>query len=230
MSRRGDLKLRVIEEIARCGALVFDEVKLKSGRTSPFFFNVARMFNPRSLEVLGEAYATSIVELLGPGGFDAVFGPSYKGVPLAVAASLKLMQLYGVEKPVIYDRKEVKGYGAKGDEYLVGPWGGASSVVVVDDVLTTGSTKIHAKKVLEGIGLKVAGVVVLLDRNELEGGVPASEVLRRGGLRYSAVLEAVELFRALWLRRDSLGLEASAFRRVEEYYEVYGAKRLLLDV
>jgi len=227
MSNLTSIKRNVLEEIIRCGAIVFDKAKLKSGRTSPFFINVAKMFNPRSLDIVGEAYAKTIVELMSLKEFEGIFGPSYKGIPLAVATSFKIRQLYGEDKPVLYDRKEVKDYGVKVDERVIGAVNKGSRLVIVDDVLTTGLTKLKLKGELEALGYKVVGVVVLIDRNERENGLSASDVIKGHGLKFSSILEAVELFQALWARRDELKIEASVFKEIKEYYDVYGSKKLL---
>ncbi|MEM0083354.1 MAG: orotate phosphoribosyltransferase [Candidatus Nezhaarchaeales archaeon] len=230
MSELDSLKLKVIEEIIRCGALIFDYVRLKSGRTSPYFFNVAKMFNPRSLDLIGEAYAKIIANFIGLKEFDCIFGPSYKGIPLAVAASFKMRQLYGEEKPILYDRKEVKDYGTKGDEVIVGSADVDSRLIIVDDVLTTGLTKLKVKERLENSGFRVIGVVVLMDRNELEENIPASEVVKMHGLKFHSVIDAVELFQVIWTRRMELGIDPSILKRVKEYYDVYGSKKLLPNV
>ncbi|MHC1600778.1 MAG: orotate phosphoribosyltransferase [Candidatus Nezhaarchaeales archaeon] len=230
MSNMDTLKLQVIEEIIRCKALIFSDVKLKSGRLSPYFFNIAKMFNPHSLNVLGEAYAKTIKSLLDLKEFDGIFGPSYKGIPLAVITSLKIKQLYGEDKPIIYDRKELKSYGVKGDELIVGSLEEGSRLIIIDDVLTTGSTKLQVKSMLENLGFKVVGVVVLIDRNELENGIPASEVVKQQGLKYKAIIDVIELFQVLWSRRTSLKIGDTVFSKVKEYYDVYGAKKLLLSI
>jgi orotate phosphoribosyltransferase len=227
MSDLVSIKRSVVEEIIRCGAIIFSEAKLKSGRSSPFFFNVAKMFNPRSLDILGEAYAKTIVELLGLRGFEGIFGPSYKGVPLAVATSLKMRQLYGEDKPVLYDRKEAKSYGVKDDERVVGAVGEGSRLVMVDDVLTTGLTKLKLKEELEALGYKVVGVIVLMDRNEREDCLPASDVIKRHGLKFASIIEAAELLQELWARRGELKIEESVFKKIKEYYDAYGSKKLL---
>ena len=210
--------------------MIFSDVKLKSGRIAPYFFNIARMFNPSSLNILGEAYAKTIRDLVDLKEFDGLFGPSYKGIPLAVITSLKIKQLYGEDKLIIYDRKEIKSYGVKGDELIIGPLEKGSRIIIIDDVLTTGSTKLKVKDMLENLGFKVIGVVVLLDRNELENGIAASDIIKRQGLKYKAIIEAIELFQVLWLRRTSLKINDTAFSKVKEYYDVYGAKKLLFGI
>lgn len=230
MLELNSLKLKVIEEIIRCRALIFDDVRLKSGRVSPYFLNVAKMFNPRSLEVIGEAYARILAESLGLMEFDGIFGPSYKGIPLAVATSFKMRSLYGEEKPILYDRKEVKDYGVKGDELIVGSIDKGSRLIVIDDVLTTGLTKLKVKEHLENLGFRVIGVVVLMDRNELENGNPASEVIKKHGLKFYSILEAVELFQVIWTKRTELGIDPLTLKRVKEYYDTYGSKKLFFNV
>lgn len=224
------IKRKVIEEMIRCGALIFSDVRLKSGRTSPYFLNVAKMFNPRSLDVIGEAYAKIIANFLSLKEFDGIFGPSYKGIPLAVAASFKIRQLYGEEKPMLYDRKEAKDYGVKGDELIVGSADKGSRLIVVDDVLTTGLTKLKVKEHLENLGFRVVGVIVLMDRNELEDGIPASEVIKMHGLKFHYVIEAIELFQVIWSRRTELGIDPLVLKKVEEYYNAYGSKKLFFNV
>ncbi|MDW8050381.1 MAG: orotate phosphoribosyltransferase [Nitrososphaerota archaeon] len=224
------MKSQVIEEMIRCKAIIFNDVKLKSGRTSPYFFNVAKMFNPHSLNVLGEAYAKTIAELVDLKEFEGLFGPSYKGIPLAVTTSLKIKQLYGEDKPIVYNRKELKEYGVKGDELFIGSLEKGSRLIIVDDVLTTGLTKLQVKGLLEDFGFKVIGVVVLLDRNELEDGVPASDIIKQHGLQYRAIVDAVELFQVIWLRRRELKIGEVIFGKLKEYYNSYGSKKLLFSV
>jgi orotate phosphoribosyltransferase len=77
------------------------------------------------------------------------------------------------------------------------------------------------------LGYKVVGVVVLMDRNEKEDGLPASDVIKRHGLKFSSIIEAVELFQVLWARRSELKIEESVFEKIKEYYAVYGSKKLL---
>ena len=96
--------------------------------------------------------------------------------------------------------------------------------------MTTGSTKLKVKDMLENLGFKVIGVVVLLDRNELENGIAASDIIKQQGLKYKAIIDAIELFQVLWLRRTSLKINDTAFSKVKEYYDVYGAKKLLFGI
>ena len=227
-----DLKDRLVDEILRSGALIIGEFKLKSGRISPFFFNIAKMFTPRSLSLLGSIYASTIRDLLDLKAFDAIVGPSYKGVPIAVATSLKIYELYGEDKPVLYDRKEAKKYGVKEEELIIGSAPRGARLVMVDDVLTTGATKASLKRLLEELGFKVVGLVVLLDREELEEGIPASTVLEREGLKFKAVMGATELFQRLWAKasRGLAPLSKNDMLKIKEYYDAYGAKKLLLSV
>jgi orotate phosphoribosyltransferase len=224
-----NIRNNVIEEIIRCNAVVFEEVTLKSGRISPYFLDVGKMLNPTSLEIIGEAYARSIVEVLSLDEFDGLFGPSYKGIPLAVATSFKIKQIYGENKPVLYDRKETKAYGVKEDEKIIGGIKKGSNLIIIDDVLTTGLTKLKLKKELESLGYKVIAVVVLMDRNEKENCQPASDIIRKKGLKFKAIIEAVELFQILWDRREELKIQPTIFQKIKEYYEIYGFKKLSFE-
>jgi orotate phosphoribosyltransferase len=225
-----NIRNKVIEEIIRCNAIVFEEVTLKSGRISPYFLDVGKMFNPTTLGIIGEAYARNIVEVLSLDEFDGLFGPSYKGIPLAVATSLKIKQIYGENKQVLYDRKEIKAYGVKEDEKIIGGIKRGSNLIIIDDVLTTGLTKLKLKKELESLGYNVVAVVVLMDRNEKEDNQPASDIIRRQGLKFKAIIEAVELFQILWDRRKELKIQPTTFQKIKEYYDVYGSKKLSFEV
>jgi orotate phosphoribosyltransferase len=226
---RADMKNKVIEEIIRCNAIVFEEVTLKSGRTSPYFFDVGKMFNPTSLEIIGEAYARNIAELLSLDEFDGLFGLSYKGIPLAVATGFKIKQIYGKDKPVLYNRKEIKAYGVEEDKKIIGGIKKGSNLVIIDDVLTTGLTKLKLKEELESLGYKVIAVVVLMDRNEKENGQPASDIIRRQGLKFKAIIEAEELFQMFWKKRKELNIQPITFQKIKEYYDAYGSKKLSFE-
>jgi len=202
---------------------------LKSGRIPPYFLDVGKMFNPTSLEIIGEAYAKAIAELLGLDEFDGLFGPSYKGIPLAVTTSLKIKQIYGENKQVLYDRKEIKAYGVKEDEKIIGGIKRGSNLIIIDDVLTTGLTKLKLKEELESLGYNIVAVVVLMDRNEKENGQPASDIIRKQGLKFKAIIEVVELFQILWNRRKELKIQPIIFQKIKEYYEIYGSKKLSFE-
>lgn len=142
-------------------ALLFGEFELKSGRMSPYFFNAGRFCDGASLNRLGSCYADAVVA--SGITFDFLFGPAYKGIPLAVATAMALARHHGRESPWCFNRKEAKDHGEGGT--LVGtPVVGRA--LIVDDVITAGTAIRDAAATLRNAGATLAGVVLGLDRRE----------------------------------------------------------------
>jgi orotate phosphoribosyltransferase len=150
-----------IEMILAKQVLRFGDFTLKSGRTSPYFFNAGLINDGGSLARLGACYAEAIVE--AGIAFDMLFGPAYKGIPLATATAVAFAERHRRNVPIAYNRKEVKAHGEGGT--LVGsPLDGR--VLIVDDVLTAGTAVRESINLIKGAGAKPAGVVLALDRQE----------------------------------------------------------------
>ena len=148
------------------GVLRFGEFTLKSGRTSPYFFN-AGLFNTGSaLAQLGRFYAAAIVESGIP--FDVLFGPAYKGIPLAATTAVALAEHHGRDLPWCFNRKEAKAHGEGGS--LVGaPLAG--EVLIIDDVITAGTAIREVMQIIASQeGAKAAGVLIALNRQERGNG------------------------------------------------------------
>lgn len=144
------------------GALRFGNFTLKSGRESPFFFDVARLSSGQALALLGRLYRRTI-ESAGL-GFDMLFGPAYKGIALAAATAVAFAD-GGRDLPVSFSRKERKAHGEGGLLYGQAPRG---RVLIVDDVLTAGTAAREAAVSIRSCGAEVAGLVVALDREEYD--------------------------------------------------------------
>jgi len=150
--------------------LKFGSFELKSKRISPYFFNAGDFYRADLLEAIATAYAHGIIEAQHNSGlqFDVVFGPAYKGIPLATAATIRLGQLdpdkYGKSTCYSFDRKEAKDHGEGGS--IVGAPLKGKRVLIVDDVITAGTAKREAIAKIEKEGGIVAGIVVALDRME----------------------------------------------------------------
>ena len=150
-----------IEMILAKQVLRFGDFTLKSGRTSPYFFNAGLINDGGSLARLGACYAEAI--LAAGTAFDMLFGPAYKGIPLATATAVAFADRHRRNVPLAYNRKEVKAHGEGG--MLVGsPLDGR--VLIVDDVLTAGTAVRESVNLIKSAGAKPAGVVLALDRQE----------------------------------------------------------------
>ena len=153
--------------------LAFGDYVLKSGRKSPYFFNLGNLSSGAAVRRMGDAYAERIA------AFDplpdVVFGPAYKGIPIAVAAVAALADR-GVEAAFAHDRKEAKEHGEGG--LLVGAPLEGRNVVIVDDVVSDGTAKIEASRLIAAAGGRLCGIVLALDRQELvDGRRTAAEAL-----------------------------------------------------
>ncbi|NWA27316.1 orotate phosphoribosyltransferase [Pseudomonas gingeri] len=147
------------------GVLRFGEFTLKSGRTSPYFFNAGLFNSGSALAQLGRFYASAIVESGIP--FDVLFGPAYKGIPLAAATAVALAEHHGRDLPWCFNRKEAKAHGEGGS--LVGaPLAG--DVLIIDDVITAGTAIREVMQIIQAQGAKPAGVLIALNRQERGNG------------------------------------------------------------
>ena len=153
-----------LEFCIECDVLRFGEFTLKSGRSSPYFFNAGLFNTGGRLAKLGRFYAAAISNAKLE--YDVIFGPAYKGIPLAATTAIALGDS-GVDKPYCYNRKEAKDHGEGG--VIVGaPLSGRA--LIVDDVITAGTAAREAAAIIGGQGATLAGIVVALDREEKGGG------------------------------------------------------------
>ena len=164
---------RLIDE----GVLLFGEFELKSGRRSPYFFNLGAIDDGAALEWLGAAYADLAMRLPTPP--DVVFGPAYKGIPIAVATAIALHRSHGRRLGVAFDRKEAKAHGEGGQ--LVGCPLAGRKVAIVDDIVTDGGAKRTAADAIAQAGGELVGILIALDRQELlADGYTATQALETG--------------------------------------------------
>jgi orotate phosphoribosyltransferase len=155
-------KTEFLELALELGVLRFGEFTLKSGRVSPYFFNAGLFSTGYAAAKLGRYYASAIAA--SEVEFDMLFGPAYKGIPLATLAAAALAEHHDVDVPYSFNRKEAKGHGEGGD--IVGaPLAG--KVLIVDDVITAGTAVREAAQIITDAGAEVAGLVISLDRQEI---------------------------------------------------------------
>ncbi|UXH39878.1 orotate phosphoribosyltransferase [Pseudomonas promysalinigenes] len=197
------------------GVLRFGEFTLKSGRTSPYFFN-AGLFNTGSaLAQLGRCYAAAIVDSKIP--FDVLFGPAYKGIPLAAATAVALAEQHQLDVPWCFNRKEAKDHGEGGS--LVGaPLAG--DVLIIDDVITAGTAIREVMQIISAQQAKPAGVLIALNREERGNGELSAiqEVERDFGI---PVVSIVSLTQVLEFLADDPQLKQH-LPAVEAYRAQYG--------
>lgn len=154
-------KKEFLEFAIASGVLCFGEFKLKSGRTSPYFFNAGLFNTGGALARLGRFYAQAIID--SGMSFDVLFGPAYKGIPLASATAVALFEQHKLDTPYCFNRKEAKHHGEGGN--LVGaPLQGR--VLIIDDVITAGTAIRESLDIINAAGATAVGVVIALDRQE----------------------------------------------------------------
>ena len=145
----------------KLGVLRFGEFTLKSGRISPYFFNAGLFNSGSALAQLGTFYAQALVD--SDLEFDMLFGPAYKGIPLAAVTAAALYNDHGIDVPYAFDRKEVKDHG-EGGKIVGAPLAGR--VVIVDDVITAGTAIGEAIRTIDAAGATACGALIALDRQE----------------------------------------------------------------
>ena len=141
--------------------LKFGEFTLKSGRKSPYFFNAGLFNTGADLARLGEFYAAAIQA--SAVDFDVVFGPAYKGIPIGTSVSVALFNRYGIDKPVCFNRKEVKDHGEGGN--LIGS-SLQGKILLVDDVITAGTAIRESMELISANKAELAAVLIALNRKE----------------------------------------------------------------
>ena len=208
-------KVEFIDNAINSGALKFGQFELKSGRTSPHFFNAGEFYTGSALAALGRCYASSIVE--SGIEFDVLFGPAYKGITLAAATSVALAEHHGIDVPYCFNRKEAKAHGEGGT--LVGaPLEG--KVLIIDDVITAGTAIREVMSRVEQVGAKAAGVVIGLDRKE-RGKTEKSaiqEVEQEFKIPVASIIDIDDIMQYLKAKSDHSDLIAE----IDKYRQEYG--------
>ena len=168
-------KREFIDLSLELGVLRFGEFRLKSGRVSPYFFNAGLFNTGYAAARLGRYYAAAIAD--SGVKFDMLFGPAYKGIPLAALSAAALAEHQDMDAPFAYNRKEAKAHGEGGN--IVGaPLRGR--VLIVDDVITAGTAVREAYQLISATGAEVAGLVISLDRQERgQGALSAVQELKQ---------------------------------------------------
>ena len=217
-----DYKRRFIQFLSECGVLRFGTFPLKSGRVAPYFLNAGEYKTGAQIKRLGEFYADCIVENNIP--VQTLFGPAYKGVPLALSAAVALYEKYGKDVNFCFDRKEVKDHGEGGMFVGKQPEDG-EKIVIVEDVMTSGKALKEVLPKLRGAAkVDIAGMVITVDRMEKALG---SE---RSAVQQARAEEGVEVYSIVTVADIVAALEEGVIAgrehvpAIRDYLAEYGAK------
>lgn len=197
------------------GVLCFGQFTLKSGRTSPYFFNAGKFQTGNALAALGRFYAAAVVD--AGLQFDLVFGPAYKGIPLAAATAIALADNHKRDLPYCYNRKEAKDHGEGGT--LVGaPLKGR--ILIVDDVITAGTAVREVMDIIHQAGAEPAAVVIGLNRMEKGKGELSAiqEVEQAFGIPVISIINLSHIIDYLKQQPD----HADTLAAILAYRETYG--------
>ncbi|MBR0399149.1 MAG: orotate phosphoribosyltransferase [Eubacterium sp.] len=225
-------KEEFIQFMVASQVLKFGSFTLKSGRQSPFFMNAGLYVTGEQLEKLGEFYARAIHDHYGL-DFDVLFGPAYKGIPLAVATAMAISRLYGVNVRYSSNRKEVKDHGDAG--ILLGsPIHDGDRVVIIEDVTTSGKSIEETFPILKAQGdVEIKGLIVSLNRMEKGTGEKSalSEIQEKYGFPANAIVTMADVTEYLANNETDGGklIDAERLQALKSYYEQYGAAEYSAD-
>ncbi|MDR1805720.1 MAG: orotate phosphoribosyltransferase [Clostridium sp.] len=208
-------KTDFIRLMEQAGVLLFGDFTLKSGRKSPYFINTGNFRTGSQLDALGKAYAAQVKQAVGD-DFAAVFGPAYKGIPLAAVTSAALYREFGIDKPYCFDRKEAKDHGEGGVVVGYQPQDG-DKLIITEDVITAGTALRKVLPVLQAAAdVSVTHMFIAVDRMEKTGdeGLSAvQQVKKEFGIEVRAVVTIADLFEYL----HGQNADAALLERMEKY-------------
>lgn len=197
--------------------LKFGKFTLKSGRVSPYFFN-AGLFNTGSkLSFLSRCYASAIAD--SNSDFDVLFGPAYKGIPLAATTAIALANEHAIDKPYCFNRKEAKDHGEGGT--IVGA-ALSGKVLVIDDVITAGTAIREAVEIIQSNGASLASIAVAMDRQERGTGESSAiqEIEQTYGINVISIITLQDIVD--YLSQSNNTELQSYLGAVEDYRKTYG--------
>ena len=222
-------KKEFIDFMVDSKVLKFGSFTLKSGRQSPFFMNAGGYVTGSQLKKLGEYYAKAIHNTYGD-DFDVLFGPAYKGIPLAVVTAMAYSELYGKEVRYCSDRKEEKDHGADKGSFLGSKLQDGDRVIMIEDVTTSGkSMEETVPKVKGAADVTIVGLMVSLNRMEVgKGGekVALDEVKDLYGFETAAIVDMDDVVEALYNKEvnGEVIIDDTIKAAIDAYYEQYGVK------
>ena len=217
-----EYQLTFIDLALERDALRFGHFKLKSGRESPYFFNAGLFSDGRSAAILGRCYAAAIVH--SGIEFDMIFGPAYKGIPLATATAMALAEHHQRNVPYAFNRKESKDHGEGGQVVGTALRG---RILIVDDVITAGTAIRESLQIIRGAGAEPVAVALALDRQERGQGALSAvqEVEKEQGLKCVSIVTLADLIDTLSQAGDGRErISAEQLTSLRAYRERYGVR------
>lgn len=221
-------KQEFIEFMIDSQVLKFGDFTLKSGRKSPFFMNAGAYVTGTQLRRLGEYYAKAIHDHYGL-DFDVLFGPAYKGIPLSVATTMAISELYGKDVRYCSNRKEVKDHGDTG--ILLGSkLKDGDRVVIIEDVTTSGKSIEETFPIIKAqADVEIKGLMVSLNRMEKGQGEKSAlcEIKEKYGFDANAIVTMADVVEYLYQKeyRGTVYIDEERKKQIDDYYAVYGAKQ-----
>ena len=219
-------KKEFIEFMVQCNVITFGDFVTKSGRKTPFFINTGNFKTGAQMSRLGEFYAKAIKQYFEE-GFEVLFGPAYKGIPLSVAAAIALNKLFNIDVVYCSNRKEIKDHGDKGI-FLGGKPKSGDRVVIIEDVTTAGTSIHETMPILKAQGdVKAIGLIIAVDRMERGTGEKSAfqELQQQYALKTHAIVSMQEVVEHLYNREldGKVLVNDEIMKAIEEYYKIYGA-------
>jgi len=199
----------------KAGVLKFGEFTLKSGRISPYFFNAGLFNTGSSLAALGRYYAQTIVN--SGIEFDVLYGPAYKGIPLAAVTAAALYEYHQIDIPYAFNRKEAKSHGEGGS--IVGH-ALEGNILIIDDVITAGTAIRESIDIIHAQGANPAGVVIALDRQEK--GKDERSAIQEVELDYKMPVSAIVRLEHLIVYLEQQNTDPKALASIQNYRKQYG--------
>ena len=217
-------KTEFIEFMVRSGVLRFGEFTTKSGRQSPYFVNTGNYKTGSQLSKLGRYYAECLKENVGD-EYDVLFGPAYKGIPLAVVTASAMYTEYGVDKPYCFNRKEAKDHG-EGGSIVGAKLNDGDRVVIIEDVITAGTAVRETLPQLKAAAdVKVEHMIISVDRMERgqSGTTAIKEIGAEFGIKVHPIVTVRDIIEHLHGREldGKVILDDEIRARMEKYLETY---------